>query len=159
VAAGTEAEYELVSESLSGPKDFTALLGDLSEFLLAMEGPLTIELGFGCNLPIPELFDPLPLVPSQFEEHLRSFEQRGIAQLGTGDIIVRSDRDSTVLNLCHESDIHLTTTNPDLRTRFIDLLAVKKIKTYISVNSVDGPRSWQLALPSRPILYRVDPSE
>jgi hypothetical protein len=76
---------------------------------------ILVEYGWGSNLDPSSLWQPHDLPIQELPNFVATAERTGIYKAGSADLIVRDAKNEFTLLLCHESDIHLTTANADLR--------------------------------------------
>ena len=75
--------------------------------------------GVGSSANIDELWQLHELHVSELLEFARTSADRGLFRPGNSDLIVNVPDNSTVLTFCHESDIHVESTNDALIAEFV----------------------------------------
>ena len=75
---------------------------------------VVIEYGWGCNLGYEELWIPIPIKIDMLMEEISKSKAEGVFVPGSCDLFLRDLVGSFEIKFCHESDIHLSTNNPNL---------------------------------------------
>ena len=77
-----------------------------------------VAYGWGCNLDIDELWKPVEVSTDEVERFVRDGQASGAFQAGEGDLLIESSTPEFSIRLCHESDIHVATTDENLYEAF-----------------------------------------
>ena len=72
---------------------------------------LAVSYGWGCDLDMDDLYQEVFLPLSGLREWITEAALSGVFTLGEGTLHLRSQDKEIEVELCHESDIHLTTGN------------------------------------------------
>jgi hypothetical protein len=100
-------QTEIVTRSLTEAQLADELYG-LSNLLEAGGIPsVCVEFGWGCNLPVDELWRGVTVNPGGVSEFVHRSVQAGIYAFGKCDLILQGQPTQFEIRFCHEGDIHV----------------------------------------------------
>ena len=107
-------ESEIVTSELH-PNELMRQIGEIVRILLSM-GIRTVEVeyGWGCRLPEEALWQRIPVALDSLIGVLAEAIDSGIFSPGSSDLSIVNSEELFNILICHESDIHLRTTNSRL---------------------------------------------
>jgi hypothetical protein len=95
-----------------------------------------VTYGFGCNLPVDELWRPARIDSMQLATFIERSVEEGVFEFGAGDLHIEDPQGTLEFRLCHESDIHFGSDDPKLVELVINLWKQNGRVLYVS----PGPR-------------------
>lgn len=139
----SKMEQEIVATPLS-IQQLRDSVSDIARFLASVgRGPFSVEYGWGCNLPTNDLWHPIEITPAQLEEFVERSENEGSFKLGACDLIIGDQAARFSFIICHESDLHFTSSDRDLQEQVSTLWREKGFTVYVSPYDVKGHRDWK----------------
>ena len=77
--------------------------------------------GFGCNLPIDRLWQAIEIATPQLAFFIERSLREGTFRYGRCDLHIEDLQETLEFKLCHESDVHFASTDPNLVEQVITL--------------------------------------
>ena len=97
------------------------------------------EYGWGCNLPEDARWKRHPVSLDSLNEFVMGAAAAGVFRPGSSDLFIVDSEAQFHILICHESDIHLRATDPDLVGRFLELWKSEGIE----VNTLAEDGEWK----------------
>ena len=136
-------EEEIVTNSLSVEK-LQESIPEMARFLELVERKrISVEYGWGCNLPTSQLWNPMPMEPSQLEEFFEESRKNGTFTLGSSDLTIRDVEGSMSFTICHESDLHFVSGDKRLLEQVATMWSGKGFTIYVGPNNIGVRREWK----------------
>lgn len=136
-------EEEIVTNSLS-LEQLEKSIPEIVNFLLALGAPVTVEYGWGCNLPTDQLWQTMQMDLSHLQDFIEKSRKDRIFELGASDLHVSDIEGCWSFKLCHEADLHFVSSDRHLLEHVAMLWNRRGFTVMISPYTiVQAPREWR----------------
>ena len=131
-------EEEIITNSLS-VEQLQESISEMAHFFAATDRKrISVEYGWGCNLPTDQLWSPMQMDSSQLQEFVENSQRNGTLKLGSGDLIVRDVEESMSFTICHESDLHFVASDKQVLEHVATMWSGKGFTLHIGDLPIGG---------------------